>query len=167
MYQTTISKPVQVKGIGLHTGQISEVKILPSLANTGIIFKRTDLTKNNMVVATYHNVPSARLCTTLENSFGVKVSTIEHLLAAFYIKGIDNALIEINSEEVPIMDGSAKEFLKILKKTNVKILSKKRNFIKVLEKVLNSTIAKKMVLTENVNNETTQRIKTVAFQLSY
>ena len=135
MYQTTISKPVQVKGIGLHTGQISEVKILPSLANTGIIFKRTDLTKNNMVVATYHNVPSARLCTTLENSFGVKVSTIEHLLAAFYIKGIDNALIEINNEEVPIMDGSAKNFLEVLKKIKIKTLSSKRKYLKIFNKV--------------------------------
>ena len=65
---------------------IAKIKIFPSLANTGIIFKRIDLTKNNLIKGSYHNVPSARLCTTLENSFGVKVSTVEHLLAALYIK---------------------------------------------------------------------------------
>ena len=84
--------------------------------NEGIVFKRTDLKKNNIIKADYKNVSSAKLCTTLENKNGVKVSTVEHLLAAFYISGIDNALIEINNEEVPIMDGSAKDFLKVLKK---------------------------------------------------
>ena len=131
IYQKTVSEPVEVKGIGLHTGLNSEIKILPSLANTGIIFKRIDLTKNNLIKASYHNVPSARLCTTLENSFGVKVSTVEHLLGAFYIKGIDNALIEINNEEVPIMDGSAKNFLDVLNNTKIKVLSEKRNFLKM------------------------------------
>ena len=70
----------------------------------------------NLVKASYKNVTSAKLCTTLENSHGIKVSTVEHLLAAFYIAGIDNALVEINCEEVPIMDGSARDFLNIFKK---------------------------------------------------
>ena len=75
------------------------------------------------------------MCTTLENSKGAKVSTVEHLLAAFYIAEIDNALIEIDSEEVPIMDGSAKDFLKILKETGVKTLQRKRKYLKVLQKL--------------------------------
>ena len=135
IYQTTLIKPVIFKGIGLHSGKYSEVKVLPSSANTGITFKRVDLENGNIIEANYQNVSSAKLCTTLENNFGAKVSTVEHLLAAFYIIGIDNALIEINSEEVPIMDGSAKEFLRIFKKSNVQILTKKRNFIKVSDKV--------------------------------
>ena len=135
IYQTTLIKPVTFKGIGLHSGKNSEVKVLPSSANTGISFKRVDLENRNIIQANYQNVSSAKLCTTLENNFGAKVSTVEHLLAAFYIVGIDNALIEINSEEVPIMDGSAKEFLRIFKKSNVQTLTKKRNFIKVSDKV--------------------------------
>ena len=161
MHQTTVSKPVKFRGIGLHTGQSSEIKILPSLANTGIIFKRTDLTKNNIVVATYHNVPSARLCTTLENSFGVKVSTIEHLLAAFYIKGIDNALIEINNEEVPIMDGSAKIFLEILNNTEIKVLSEKRKFLKVTDKI--ELVEDEKSISLEPNDDTLE----VEFQLNY
>ncbi len=135
IYQTTLIKPVIFKGIGLHSGKNSELKVLPSSANTGITFKRVDLENRNIIHANYQNVSSAKLCTTLENKFGAKVSTVEHLIAALYIAGIDNVLIEINSEEVPIMDGSAKEFLKIFKKSNIQILNEKRNFLKVLDKV--------------------------------
>ena len=82
---------------------------------------------NNLVYANYKNVSSAKLCTTLENEHGVKVSTVEHLLAAFYIAEIDNALVEIDNQEVPIMDGSAKEFLNILQNTEIKVLNKKED----------------------------------------
>jgi len=161
MYQKTVSEPVKLKGIGLHTGLSSEVKILPSLANTGIIFKRVDLKKNNLVKGSYQNVPSARLCTTLENSFGVKVSTVEHLLAALYIKGIDNALIEINNEEVPIMDGSAKNFLDVLNNTKIKVLPEKRNFLKVTEKIELIEGEKSISLEPNDDN------LEIEFQLNY
>ena len=83
--------------------------------------------ENNLVEANYKNVTSAKLCTTLENSNGVKVSTVEHLLAALYISGIDNATIDINCEEIPIMDGSAKDFLDVLCKQQTKTLLKKEN----------------------------------------
>ena len=161
IYQTSLAKPVLFKGIGLHSGKNSEVKVLPSGANTGVIFKRVDLKNNNIIHANYQNVSSAKLCTTLENNSGVKVSTVEHLLAALYIAEIDNALIEINSEEVPIMDGSAKEFLKILKKSNVKILTEKRNFIKVLDKV--ELIDGKKNISLEPNDDTLE----VEFQLEY
>ena len=161
IYQKTVSEPVKVKGIGLHTGLNCEIKIFPSLANTGIIFKRIDLTKNNLIKGSYHNVPSARLCTTLENSFGVKVSTVEHLLGAFYIKGIDNALIEINNEEVPIMDGSAKNFLDVLNNTKIKVLSEKRNFLKVTKKIELVEGEKRISL--EPNDDTLE----VEFQLNY
>ena len=110
-YQKTLTKPVLIDGVGLHTGKFSKMSIFPASNNFGIIFKRTDLSENNLIKANYKNVTSAKLCTTLENKYGVKVSTVEHLLAAFYFLGIDNALIEINCEEVPIMDGSAEEFM--------------------------------------------------------
>ena len=135
IYQKTITNTLYFEGIGLHSGKSSKITILPGNAGQGIIFKRIDLAKNNLVVANYKSVSSAKLCTTLENDHGIKVSTVEHLLAALYISGIDNALIEIDNEEVPIMDGSAQDFLKILDKTETKTLSKKRQYLKILNKV--------------------------------
>ena len=110
IYQKTVSTPVSFKGVGLHSGKNCKITILPAGNDQGIIFKRIDLSKNNIIKANYENVSSAKLCTTLENAFNVRVSTVEHLLAALYIRGIDNAIIEIDNEEVPIMDGSAKDF---------------------------------------------------------
>ena len=135
IYQTTVSSPITFQGVGLHSGKSSEIKILPAPANHGIVFKRVDLKSDNYVKANYLNVSSAKLCTTLENNNGVKVSTIEHLLAALYFAEIDNVLIEINNEEVPIMDGSAKIFLETLNKTEIKFFNEKRNFLKVINKV--------------------------------
>jgi UDP-3-O-[3-hydroxymyristoyl] N-acetylglucosamine deacetylase len=135
IYQKTIIQPVSFTGIGLHSGINSKVTIFPGEEDRGIIFKRVDLKQNNLVEANYLNVSSAKLCTTLENNFGVKVSTVEHLLAALYIVGIDNAIIEIDNEEVPIMDGSAKDFLDILNKVEIKLLPKKRKYLKILNKV--------------------------------
>ena len=132
IYQQTLVKPISFEGIGLHTGENVSLKILPAKENTGILFKRVDLLKNNLIKANYNNVTSAKLCTTLENEHGVKVSTVEHLLAALYIAEIDNAIIEIDNQEIPIMDGSAKEFLSTLKKTEKKILEKKRKFMKII-----------------------------------
>ena len=134
-YQQTLSKPIVLVGKGLHTGKKSTIKILPEIADKGIVFKRIDIKKNNLVKANYKNVSNAKLCTTLENEFGTKVSTVEHLLAAFYISGVDNAMVEIDSEEVPIMDGSASIFVNELKKKNLKELSKKRKYLRVLKKV--------------------------------
>ena len=134
-YQTTLAEPLKFEGIGLHSGTISEIKIIPAEADQGVIFKRVDIDKNNLIQANYLNVTSAKLCTTLENNFGVKVSTVEHLLAALYLAEIDNVIIEINSEELPIMDGSAKNFLETLKNSEIKTLSKKREFLKVINKV--------------------------------
>ena len=135
IYQKTISSPINFVGIGLHSGKEAKINVLPGESDQGITFKRTDLKKNNLVKANYKSVTSAKLCTTLENEYGVKVSTVEHLLAALYISGVDNAVIEINNEEVPIMDGSAKDFLDILGGTKTKSLSKKRKFLKVVDKV--------------------------------
>ncbi len=135
IYQNTLKKPVSFKGIGLHTGLKSSLTIFPGKEDQGIIFKRSDLNKNNLINGNFKNVSSAKLCTTLENEHGVKVSTVEHLLAALYISGIDNAIVEVNREEIPIMDGSAKDFLKVLKKTEKVKLTSKRKYLKILEKV--------------------------------
>ena len=132
--QKTISNPISLQGIGLHSGKQSKITIRPGKDDQGIVFKRVDLKKNNIIEANYKNVSSAKLCTTLENQHGVKVSTVEHLLAALYISEIDNVIIEIDNQEVPIMDGSAKNFLDALKKTEIKSLTKKINYIKILKK---------------------------------
>jgi len=134
LFQKTISKQTQFKGIGLHCGLESVVKIIPADENFGIVFKRTDLKQNNIIKASFENVSSAKLCTTVQNNFNVSISTVEHLLAALYITGIDNALIEINAEEVPIMDGSSKEFVETILKIGVKEQKAKRKYLKILKK---------------------------------
>ncbi len=117
--QNTISKKISVEGIGIHTGLKAQLNLLPAQPNTGIIFKRTDVKKNNIILPTYNNVVDATLCTTISNEYGVKVSTIEHLMGAFYGLGIDNAIVEINTQEIPIMDGSAKKFVELILKAGI------------------------------------------------
>ena len=135
VYQKTLISPVKFNGIGLHSGQKSEITINPAKENEGIVFKRIDLKENNIIEANFKNVSSAKLCTTLENKHGAKVSTVEHLLAALYITGIDNAFVEINCEEVPIMDGSSKDFLTVLTETNLINQAKKRKYLKISDKI--------------------------------
>ena len=118
--QSTIAKKVFFSGVGIHTGNKVKMSVLPSAPNSGIVFKRTDLKHNNIIIPNFENVSDATLCTTVSNQFGVKVSTIEHLMAAFLGLGIDNAVVELDSQEVPILDGSARDFVKILKDTGLK-----------------------------------------------
>ncbi len=137
--QTTLAKKVSLSGIGIHTGKHVNVCILPSAPNTGIIFKRTDLKENNVIVPNFENVCEATLCTTISNQFGAKVSTIEHLMGALLGLGIDNVVVELDSQEIPILDGSAKIFIKYLKsaglqKSDVPIkLIKINNFVELKE----------------------------------
>ena len=134
LFQKTISKKIEFSGVGLHSGLKSVIKIIPANENYGIVFKRADLEKNNIINANFENVSSAKLCTTIQNSFNVSISTVEHLLAAFYITGIDNALIEINASEVPIMDGSSKEFVETILKIGIKEQKAKRKYLQILKK---------------------------------
>ncbi len=110
--QKTVKNVISFSGVGLHSGRPVTLDIKPSAPNTGIIFKRVDLKENNLIVPNFANVTNTSLNTTISNESGVKVSTIEHLMGALFGLGVDNALIEINNEEVPILDGSAKEFVK-------------------------------------------------------
>ena len=133
--QKTINQAISFKGVGLHTGKIVNMKVNPAEPNTGIIFKRTDIKKNNYVVPGIFNVSSASFCTTISNEFDVKVSTIEHLMAAFFGLGIDNALIELDSQEVPILDGSAKEFVEKINLAGIKKSDTPIKIIKIEKKV--------------------------------
>ena len=117
--QKTIKKPVTFSGIGLHSGKPSKICVKPSSPDTGIVFKRIDQKNNNLIYPNFMNVSNTALNTTISNEYGVKVSTIEHLLGALYGIGIDNALIEIDAQEVPILDGSAKNFIETIKKVGL------------------------------------------------
>ena len=161
IYQKTLSEKISLKGIGLHSGKSASISLLPASEDEGIVFKRTDLKSNNIIKANFNNVSSARLCTTLKNDHGIKVSTVEHLLAAFYIIGIDNAIVEIDNEEVPIMDGSSKDFINILKKYNLTTQNKKRKYLKISKKI--ELIDGKRKISIEPNEESLQ----VSFQLNY
>ena len=120
LYQKTVNRDVSIDGVGLHSGKQVNMRILPALPNSGIQFKRIDIPKNNIIIPSVFNVTSATLCTTISNEYGVKISTIEHLMAALFGLGIDNAMVELNNEEVPILDGSAKIFIEKIKSAGIK-----------------------------------------------
>jgi len=134
--QKTLNSSVKFNGVGLHTGKEVSINILPSEPNTGILFKRIDLENNNIVIPNLYNVSNATLCTTISNEYGASVSTIEHLMGAFYGLGIDNALIEINSQEIPILDGSAKNFVEKFLEVGFKVSEVPIKLIKILNKVI-------------------------------
>ena len=133
--QKTLKKEVKISGVGLHTGKEVSITVLPSKPNTGIVFKRVDIKNNNIILPNIYNVSNATLCTTITNEYGISVSTIEHLMAALYGLGIDNALIEINSQEVPIMDGSAKIFVEKFLETGFQISEVPIKIIKITNEV--------------------------------
>jgi UDP-3-O-[3-hydroxymyristoyl] N-acetylglucosamine deacetylase len=133
--QKTVKQSVKFQGVGLHSGKIVNLCIKSSEPDTGIIFKRIDLNHNNIVYPNFNNVTNTSLNTTISNEFGVKVSTIEHLMGALFGLGIDNALIEIDNEEVPILDGSAKEFIEKILLSGLEVSNKPIKIIKILEKV--------------------------------
>ena len=134
-YQKTINKPIKLSGIGLHNGVIADLLIKPANENFGIKFCRVDIDKNDFISANFQNVIEPILCTKISNKNGVSVSTVEHLMAAFFGEGIDNALIEINASEIPILDGSASEFVEAIRAAGIKEQSEPRKFIKVEKKI--------------------------------
>ena len=133
--QKTVKNKINFNGVGLHTGSNVSLSIKPALPNEGILFKRTDLKKNNTIIPSIFNVTSANFCTTISNDFGVSVSTIEHLMGALFILGVDNAVIEVDNQEVPILDGSAKVFIDKIIETGFDISSEPIRIIKINKKV--------------------------------
>ena len=134
--QKTLKNPLNFSGIGLHSGKISNICLRPSEPNTGIVFKRVDLKTNNIIYPNFSNVSDTFLNTTISNEFGVKVSTIEHLMGALYGLGVDNVLIEIDNDEVPILDGSAKEFIEKIVTTGLRKSEAPIKIIKINKKVI-------------------------------
>ena len=133
--QKTINSPVSFEGVGLHSGKIVKISIKPAQPNSGIFFKRVDLKLNNIVYPNFNNVSNTSLNTTISNEYGVKISTIEHLMGALFGLGVDNVLIEIDNEEVPILDGSAKEFVAKIVKTGIKSSETPIKIIEIKKKV--------------------------------
>ena len=119
--QKTLKKEINLSGVGLHSGNNVNIKLVPQRPNTGIYFKRTDLVSNNIIYPSVFNVSSASYCTKISNEFGTSVSTIEHLMAALYGKGVDNLLVEIDAEEIPILDGSSKNFIEAIDSAELEI----------------------------------------------
>tara|TARA_B110000027_G_scaffold31929_1_gene35408 strand:- start:541 stop:1461 length:921 start_codon:yes stop_codon:yes gene_type:complete len=133
--QKTINKDLTFTGVGLHSGLNVTMTIKPSDPNSGIIFKRTDLKENNIIIPNIFNVSSAVFCTTISNEAGASVSTIEHLMGALYGLGIDNVLVEIDNQEVPILDGSAKYFVEAISKSGIRNSEAPIKIIKIEQKI--------------------------------
>jgi len=133
--QKTIKNNISFNGIGLHSGLLVNINIKPADPNSGIIFKRIDIKNNNIVIPNFASVSNTSLNTTISNEYGVKVSTIEHLMGALFGLGIDNAIIEIDNEEVPILDGSAKIFIEKIISTGFKVSDAPIKIIKILKKI--------------------------------
>jgi len=133
--QKTINRDITFKGVGLHSGTNVTMTVKPAKPNSGILFKRVDLRENNIVVPNIFNVSSAVFCTTIANESGVSISTIEHLMGALYGLGIDNALVEIDNQEVPILDGSAKLFIEEISKVGIKNSEAPIKIIKIEKRI--------------------------------
>ena len=134
--QKTIRDPIELEGVGLHNGVKVNLCLKPAEVNSGIKFKRIDIDNSkNIIEASYKNVSSSALCTKIKNSYGVSVSTIEHLMAVFYGEGIDNVLVEIDAPEVPIMDGSAFDFVTAIRSFGIQEQNYSKQFVKILKKV--------------------------------
>ena len=133
--QKTIKKALSFTGLGLHSGKQVKISIKPSDPDTGIVFKRIDLKENNLIYPNFANVSNTSLNTTISNDAGVRVSTIEHLMGALFGIGIDNVLVEIDNEEVPILDGSAKQFIEKILSVGLESSDKPIKIIKINKKI--------------------------------
>ncbi len=135
LLQKTLKRKVNFSGVGVHSGRAVSMSIEPAETDTGIVFERTDLEKNNVIKAVINNVVDSRLCTKIKNSSGIYVSTIEHLMAALSALGIDNAIVKINTSELPALDGSSNEYVKKIINSGIKTLNKSKKIFKVLKEV--------------------------------
>jgi len=133
--QKTIKKAVSLSGVGLHSGKQVRICVKPSAPDTGIVFKRVDLQGDNLIYPNFLNVSNTELNTTITNNSGIKVSTIEHLMGALFGIGIDNVLVEIDNEEVPILDGSAKLFIEKILSSGLESSNKPIKIIKINKKI--------------------------------
>lgn len=133
MFQITLKDIIEFKGIGLHTGKIVNIRLIPAEENTGILFCRTDIPKSSFIPARYDFVRDTKLCTMLIDDFGVSIGTIEHLMSALAALGIDNLIIELNGPEVPILDGSSYLFIESILKCGLKEQLVNKKILKIIK----------------------------------
>ncbi len=133
--QNTINHPVTFSGVGIHSGKVVNMKLLPAVEDSGIVFKRTDLEFNNEIKVCIENISNSKFCSKLENENNVSVSTVEHLLATLHSLSIDNVIVEIDSSELPAMDGSSCEFTYKLLEVGKKTQKKSKKILRVLKKI--------------------------------
>lgn len=134
--QHTVSRIIELSGVGLHSGAETVLRLLPAEIGTGLVFRRVDVTdRDNMIPARWDSVVDTRLCTVVANKAGVSVGTIEHLMAALSACGVDNAVLELDAPEVPIMDGSSAPFVDAINEAGLKTQAAPRRAIKVLKEV--------------------------------
>jgi len=135
-FQHTVRAPATFAGVGVHTGAYTRVAVRPAATDTGIVFVRTDITDlDNVVPCAPETVVKTQLGTVIANEAGVTVSTIEHLMAALVMLGVDNAVVELDGPEMPIMDGSSLPFLRVLDRAGVRMQEAPRRYIEILETV--------------------------------
>lgn len=134
MKQTTLANPIKAKGVGLHTGHEAIMTLRPAPVNTGIIFRRTDFNPPIEFKVSPEIVGETTLCTTIVNE-GVKIATIEHLMSALAGVGMDNLYIDLNSDEVPIMDGSASHFIFLIQSAGIAVQDAAKKFIRIKKAV--------------------------------
>ena len=134
-YQKTINAPIYFDGVGIHSGKAVNIKLIPADDNFGIVFKRTDLIKNNYIKVSPENIDFSKYCSKLKNKYGIYVSTVEHLLATLHAFDINNLLIEINSPELPAMDGSSLEFTKKIIDIGLQLQKNPKKVLKIRKKI--------------------------------
>jgi UDP-3-O-[3-hydroxymyristoyl] N-acetylglucosamine deacetylase len=133
--QSTLKNKLFFSGVGIHNGKAVSMSLEPGEPNTGIVFERTDIKQNNKIKAVIENIDQTNLCTKIKNKYGVSVSTIEHLMAAFNGLSIDNVKIKINAPELPALDGSAQDYTKKILSSGTKIQNHDRKYIRILKKI--------------------------------
>ena len=133
--QTTLQNKVIFSGVGIQNGRAVTMSVEPASPNTGIVFERIDIKYNNTIKALINNTETSKLCSKITNAYGVSVSTIEHLMAAFNGLNIDNALIKLDSSELPALDGSSEEYTNKINKIGIKTQKENRSFLKILKKI--------------------------------
>ena len=133
--QHTLQHDFTMVDIGLHSGKPVHMRVYPASPDHGIVFKRVDCKKDNLVAARWDHVVDTRLCTVIANESGVRVGTIEHFMAALRACGVDNAFIEIDAEELPIFDGSSKQFVEAIENVGICAQSQPRRALRVLKDI--------------------------------
>ena len=133
--QKTLKNKLFFSGVGIHNGRAVDMSVEPAGPDTGIVFQRTDINHNNLIKANIQNVESSKLCTKITNKHGISVSTIEHLIATFNGLSIDNAIIKLNSSELPAMDGSSDEYTNKIMQSGIEIQNVNRKYLKIIKEI--------------------------------